>query len=178
VCVHNNKNNNFFFFFFFLLGRNYAQNSKLQQQQSFKTNTNQKPGKLKEERNSKPQSRYTLKTYTFFLLLLLLQNVNTNTHSNTYTHIKQNRNCSAKHVTRMLDKQWKQWNLRKEEEEMKLVQLTKGGDTKKKKKDSQGIGDITARCQRRKSQKIKKLKKKLHQINGDDACDTETQKGF
>jgi hypothetical protein len=105
VCVHNNKNNNFFFFFFFLLGRNYAQNSKLQQQQSFKTNTNQKPGKLKEERNSKPQSRYTLKTYTFFLLLLLLQNVNTNTHSNTYTHIKQNRNCSAKHVTRMLDKQ-------------------------------------------------------------------------
>jgi hypothetical protein len=61
VCVHNNNN-----FFFFLLGMNYTKNSKLQQQQSFKTNTNQKPGKLKEERNSKPQSLYTLKTYTFF----------------------------------------------------------------------------------------------------------------
>jgi hypothetical protein len=55
-----------------------------------KTNKNQKPGKLKEERNSKPQSLYTLKTYTF--LLLLLQNVNTNTHSNTYTHINKTEN--------------------------------------------------------------------------------------
>jgi hypothetical protein len=39
-----------------------------------------------------------------------------------------------------------------EEEEVKLVQLTKGGDTNRK-KDSQGIRDIKARCQRRKRKK-------------------------
>ncbi len=51
-----------------------------------------------------------------------------------------------------------------EEKEVKLVQLTKGGDTNRK-KDSQGIGDIKARCQRRKSKKQKlKIKKKLQQI--------------
>ncbi len=39
-----------------------------------------------------------------------------------------------------------------EEEEVNLVQLTKEEDTNRK-KDSQGIGDIKARCQRRKRKK-------------------------
>jgi hypothetical protein len=45
---------------------NYSNNRASKQIQT------KKPGKLKEERNSKPQSLYTLKTYTFFFFFLFL----------------------------------------------------------------------------------------------------------
>ncbi len=93
VCVHNNDNF-FFFFFFFLLGRNYTQNSKLQQQQSFKTNTNKKTWQA--QRGKKFKTSISLHTedlhFLLLLLILILQNVNTNTHSNTYTHIDKTEN--------------------------------------------------------------------------------------
>jgi len=85
VCVHNN--NNFFFFFFFLLGRNYTQNSKLQQQQSFKNKY--KPKTWQAQRGKKFKTSISLHTEDLHFLLLLLQNVKTNTHSNTYTHINR-----------------------------------------------------------------------------------------